>query len=125
MKISPDELGETVNVARGFLADRASPTYGDQGLAGSFAEALVQIANACVVGIPCEKHGGAVHGQEAEELRAGIEQILRNTSDVDDDEAPDVLRSQRKSLIFLLDRVDARDSLAFREATDDGDQGRT
>ena len=32
-----------------------------------------------------------------------------------------MLRALRKSLIFLLDRIDARDSLAFREATDPPD----
>jgi hypothetical protein len=79
--------------------------------------------NFCVMGLPCEKHCDVIHGQEAQELRAGVEQILANTSVVEDDDAPDVLRSMRKSLIFLLDRVDARNSLAFREASDppDGD----
>lgn len=82
------------------------------------AEALVKLADCCVVGVCCDRHGGAIHGQEAEELRAGVEHILSNTSDVEDDAAPDVLRAMRKSLVFLLDRIDARDSLAFREATD-------
>jgi hypothetical protein len=117
-KLSRDELEEAVDIARGFLADRASPTYSEKGLAGDFAEALVQIAGTCVVGLPCERHGGAVHGQEAEELRAGVEQILRNTADVLPEDEEGVLASMRKSLIFLLDRIDARDSLTFREATD-------
>lgn len=117
-KLSPDEIEETVSIARGFLDDRASPTYGEKGLAGDFAEALVQIADACVVGLPCARHGGEVHGREAEELRAGVEQILGNTADVSDDEATFVLAEVRRSLIFLLDRIDARDSLAFRKVTD-------
>jgi hypothetical protein len=121
MKLSRDELEDAINIAIGFLADRASPTYAEKGLAGDFAEALVQIARACVVGLPCERHGGAVHGQEAEELRTGVEQILRNTASVREDEAAFVLPELRKSLIFLLDHVDARDSLAFREVTDPKD----
>lgn len=46
------------------------------------------------------------HGAEAEELRAGIEHIIHQGN-------VDVSDLQR-----LLDRVDARDSLAYREATD-------
>ena len=111
MKLSPDDLEDTVGLARDYLhGSRADPEV----LVRDFAEAIVQFAASCVVGLPCVKHGGAIHGQEAEELRAGVEQILKNTSDVDDVAAPDVLRSLRKSLIFLLDRIDARDSLAFR-----------
>ena len=63
----------------------------------------------CRFAKPCSVHGGAIHGGEAEELRAGIEAIL--SSDVPIDE-------WRHELQRLLDRVDARDSLAFREATD-------
>lgn len=122
MKLSPDEIEETVSIARGFLADRASPTYGEKGLVGDFAGALVQIADTCVVGLPCERHGCAVHGQEAEELRAGVEQILRNTADAHDDQAAFVLAELRRSLLFLLDHIDARDSLAFREVTDSHDE---
>ena len=118
MKLSPDAIEETVNSARGFLADRGHPTYAPKGLAGDFAEVLVQLADTCVIGVPCARHEGAVHGQEAEELRAGVEQILTNTSDVDDGDGVAVLQAVRKTLIFLLDTIDARDSLAFREATD-------
>ena len=89
--------------------------------ARDIALALVQLSTTCVVGSPCDQHGGAIHGQEAEELRAGVEQILRNTSDVRNEDAVDVLAAIHKALIFLLDRVDARDSLAFREATDPKD----
>jgi len=91
--------------------------------ARDFAEAIVTLAATCVVGFPCDRHGGAVHGQEAEELRAGVEQILGNTEDVSAEYAEDVLRKMRKALTFLLDHVDARDSLAFREATDPPDDG--
>lgn len=126
MKPSPDKLEKTVSVARGFLVDRENLDYakpsGGYGLAYDFAEAIVQLADTCVVGAACDRHGGAVHGQEAEELRAGVEQILRNTSAVGDEDASDVLRGLRKSLVFLLDRIDARDSLAFREATDPSEQ---
>ena len=115
MKLSPDEFAETVDVARDYLQGSCADA---DALAREFAEAIVKMADFCVVGVRCDRHGGAVHGQEAEELRAGVEQILRNTSDVADDAVPDVLRSLRKSLIFLLDHIDARDSLSFREATD-------
>ena len=112
MELSPDDLEDTVGLARDYLhGSRSDP----QVLSRDFAEAIVQLAASCVVGVPCVKHGSAIHGQEAEELRAGVEQILKNTSDVEDEAASDVLRSIRKSLIFLLDRIDARDSLAFRE----------
>ena len=121
MKLSPDEFEETVNVARDYLQGSCAEP---EGLSRDFAEAIVKLAACCMVGVRCSQHYGAVHGQEAEELRAGIEQILRNTSDVEDDAAPDVLRALRKSLIFLLDRVDARDSLAFREATDGGEDAK-
>lgn len=118
MKLSPDEFEDTVEVARNYLQDsRADPEL----IARDFAEAIIKLADLCVVGVRCDRHCGAVHGQEAEELRAGVEQILKNTSDVEDDEAPDVLGALRKSLIFLLDRIDARDSLAFREAMDPPD----
>jgi len=53
----------------------------------------------------CFDHG-FVHGAEAEELREGIEKVLgRHTV-------------THEGLMRLLDRVDARDSLAYREATD-------
>lgn len=118
MKLSADEFEDTVDVARDYLQGSSANA---KLLAKDFAETIVKLAEGCVVGVRCARHAGEVHGQEAEELRAGVEQILKNTSDIDDDEAPDVLRALRKSLIFLLDQVDARDSLAFREATDPPD----
>lgn len=75
-------------------------------------------ARVCVIGRPCAKHGDVVHGREAEELRAGVEQILGNTADVREDAAIHVLREMRRALLFLLDHTDARDSLAFQEALD-------
>lgn len=47
------------------------------------------------------------HGAEANELREGIEQLLKENDDV-------ALWQLQK----LLDRVDARDSLAYLEASD-------
>ena len=119
MKLSADDFEGTLDIARDYLQGSHADLEGlSRDFAEAFAEAIVKLAASCVVGVWCERHGGAVHCQEAEELRAGVEQILRNTADVDDDAAPDVLRSLRKSLIFLLDHIDARDSLSFREATD-------
>ena len=121
MKRLQDEFEETVHVARDYL--QAGYSSADvELLCRDFAEVVVQLGTSCVIGLPCARHSGVIHGQEAEELRAGVEQILRNTADVNDDEAPDVLRSLRMSLIFLLDNIDARDSLAFREATDSKDE---
>lgn len=59
----------------------------------------------------CAVHVGAVHGGEAEELRAGIEQLI-----ADDEEL--IWRAVRRELQDLLDRVDARDSLAHLERID-------
>ena len=50
----------------------------------------------------CNAHAGVVHGGEAEELRRGIEELLRGAC-----------ASCGDQLARLLDRVDARDSLAF------------
>ncbi len=58
----------------------------------------------------CTEHGGFTHGAEAEELRQGVERIIENT----DTSGPcDNLLSDLRA---LLDRVDARDSLAWIEA---------
>lgn len=66
------------------------------------------IAEACPVHRDaCSVHG-YVHGAEVEELRGGIEQILAQRGDYDDS-------GLREDLQRLLDRVDARDSLAFLE----------
>ena len=119
MTLSADLFEETVDQARSYLRDGS----GDSSvLAKSFAAVLVELASRCVFGVPCTRHYGSVHGQEAEELRAGVEQIIRNTGDVDDDrDALHVFREVRKSLIFLLDHIDARDSLSFREGADPED----
>lgn len=58
----------------------------------------------------CSKHG-FVHGAEAEELRKGIETVMERWR-ADGTGVP-LFDLQR-----LLDRVDARDSLAYREAKD-------
>lgn len=61
-------------------------------------------------GKPCKAHD-RVHGKEAEELRAGIEKLLKHDGE---DSLPDLVDDLR----LLLDRTDARDSLAYLEATD-------
>lgn len=50
------------------------------------------------------KTGDAVKGREAEQLRRGIEKLLDNS------------RTSRGCLQELLDKVDARDSVAYLEA---------
>ena len=62
-----------------------------------------------VYGEPCPEHG-FIHGAEANELREGIEAILETDCDVED------VEGIRRALQRLLDRVDARDSLAYLEA---------
>ena len=57
----------------------------------------------------CQEHN-FIHGAEAEELRKGIENILEQNPSEDEWEW---------KLRRLLDKVDARDSLAFLEAMDE------
>ncbi|MGE0792515.1 MAG: hypothetical protein AB7S26_42990 [Sandaracinaceae bacterium] len=61
----------------------------------------------------CPEHG-FVHGAEAAELRAGIEDLVGEyfNPNASSDDCEDL----RKALEALLDRVDARDSLAHLEA---------
>lgn len=69
--------------------------------------------NVCVIGgQECPKHGHA-HGREAEELRGGVERLMA-LADHGDVSSTD--------LQTLLDRTDARDSLAYLEAGDVGDE---
>ncbi len=101
------EILETIEAAREYLQDGyiAADT---EALADDFAGVILQLAEACLVGLPCPKHDGAVHGQEAEELRAGVERIVADTGACD---AADV----RKAIFRLLDHVVARDSLVYLE----------
>lgn len=57
----------------------------------------------------CPVHYGQIHGGEAEELRAGIESLIA--------QHPDGAVPRRK-LQRLIDRIDARDSLAHLEMRD-------
>lgn len=79
------------------------------------AEALVEVAEACVFGLPCTRHNGVVHGAEAEELRRGIEKILRDFDTSELRDPPRVESAMLRELEQLLVEVDARDSLAFVE----------
>lgn len=106
-----EALPNPIDLAAGLADPGAAATEPGEETATCFARALVQLADACVIGVPCEKHHGAVHGREAEELRKGIEKVLAQT--VVDGTCPDVLDELQR----LLDDVDARDSLAFLEAT--------
>ena len=118
---SADQLNSNQNFAEIVEAARECLRGGRadfEVLAPDFASAIVRVSSTCRMGLPCEEHGGVVHGQEAEELRAGVERIIRSTSEVPEDAAAFALETLRRSLIFLLDVIDARDSLAFREMTD-------
>ena len=79
------------------------------------AEVRQSRAGRCVVGAACNQHGGAVHGREAEELRKGIEKILRDHESLSIEQNLRVKEPMRRAMIQLLDEVDARDSLAFLE----------
>lgn len=110
------ELEMVIESARDFVTNEGLDSLSSESFEGRrIAEALVQLAGTCVIGVACERHGGAVHGREAEELRAGVERITRQDFDAED---------LRDDLRRMLDDVDARDSLAFLEATDGLDEAR-
>lgn len=70
----------------------------------------------CVIGVYCSRHG-FYHGAEAEELREKIERELPDSEGYDDPDSA-LARAIRR----VLERVDARDSLAwceFRARNDD------
>jgi len=72
---------------------------------------LSKAKRACRIdGKPCKAHD-RVHGKEAEELRAGVEKLLKEAIDDGICDLVDGLR-------YLLDHTYARDSLAYLEATD-------
>ena len=74
------------------------------------------------MGAACTKHEGMVHGAEAEELRKGIEAILCEyaVDDAKDDGAADYAEDMTRELRRLLDKTDARDSLAYIEGARSG-----
>lgn len=80
------------------------PVLRRHGWAEEFEEDTAPGGACTMAGGVCPEHG-FVHGHEAEELRKGIENIvLSHTS-----------RFWRDALRDLLDKVDARDSLAYLE----------
>lgn len=81
---------------------------------GKRADALAPPApKKCVIGEYCHTHGW-IHGQEAEQLREGVEKIL---DEVDHEvEVADAANELDRRLRVMLDAVDARDSAAFVSA---------
>lgn len=69
----------------------------------------------CVIGARCRKHYDQVHGLEAEELRKGVEELITHAGE-DSDASDDQLVVRAKDLQRLLDKTDARDSLAYIES---------
>lgn len=65
---------------------------------------------------PCPDHG-FIHGAEAEELREGIEKMIKDPPSSDHPESQMLVESLVDALQDMLDKVDARDSVAYREAT--------
>lgn len=110
------EVEDAIAHARSWLAYPGAPMIepGEE-TATRFAKIVVELADACVVGVSCDRHGGAVHGREAEELRKGIERIFLEYDDVM--HQPDEVNDMRAALRRMLDEIDARDSVAFLEAT--------
>lgn len=108
MNLSADLFLEAVADAREYLRTppiHMTPLHTQQ-RAQAFAEVIVHVARTCLVGVACAKHSGVIHGQEAEELRRGIEMLCADN---------DIKNTTRAQLLSLLDAVDARDSLSFRE----------
>ena len=75
----------------------------------------------CTVYKKCCQVHDFVHGAEAEELRGGIEKLITELQGVaDEDDRVSTLLELPERLINdlqkLLDRINARDSLAFLEA---------
>lgn len=60
----------------------------------------------------CHEHE-FIHGAEAEELRHGMEMLIARWCSFQGND----FNFAANDLQILLDRVDARDSLAYREAT--------
>jgi hypothetical protein len=74
-----------------------------------YLDGLADIANA-----DCAVHSGMRHGGEAEELRMGIEEIIKGP--LYEDYSPQKAAEEvLEKLRTLLDSVDARDSLAHAE----------
>ena len=67
----------------------------------------------------CPVHSYQKHGKEAEELRKGVETIIRMMPPHGDEltgcDARDMVDAVRTALRELLDDTDARDSLAYLE----------
>ncbi len=81
---------------------------------GAVTELLDEIDNGT-----CHRHADRKHGAEAEELRRGVERLLDQVRHVEGHDARVVLIDFRRGIQSLLDRVDARDSLAFLESRDE------
>lgn len=57
----------------------------------------------------CKEHGNYVHGGEAEELRQGVEEIIKESRQLTDHDNGRIIGRLEE----MLQRIDARDSLAF------------
>ncbi len=119
------EIAQTSEMAAELLRHRAAERADKERVRQAVLEACLRFAAGLIDGetadaialraavalaassLECPVHRGSVHGGEAEELRKGVEQIMLAM--------PEPFRGQ---LIRLLDRVDARDSLAHLERVD-------
>lgn len=68
----------------------------------------------------CPVHAFVTHGKEAQELRVGVEKLLKkyphhNGWDETSTDTLEAYEGLRDALVELLDDVDARDSLAYLE----------
>lgn len=76
--------------------------------------APAEVKQSCVLGEYCRRHG-FIHGAEAEELRERVETILDQVDHEESDAGDELDRALR----IMLQEIDARDSLAYRESVDD------
>jgi hypothetical protein len=65
-------------------------------------------------GKPCQRHDHIVHGQEAEALRRGIDQVIGRLHEAANEDVS--YYDAATDLQNLLDKADAIDSLAYLEA---------
>ena len=79
-------------------------------------------SNCTVHTAPCPEHG-FVHGAEANELREAIESILKDFRDTTTGSAEEDLSDILEDLEHLLQKIDARDSVAHLEAKRESERG--
>jgi hypothetical protein len=73
------------------------------------------VSKRCEIGRECPRHYEQVHGGEAEELRSAFEELRDSYNRKQGADANIDAGDVAHALTVILDRVDARDSLAWLE----------